>query len=391
MHVHPILNKLLNSTIHKSRIKSLIPVIETIIKIKQLTLTKIARNLDLPGQERAGIRRVDRLLANIFYQDNAIKFYKCVTEFVVGNKKRPTIIIDWTGLPNSKRKTKNGEQCVLRSSLAAEGRAITLYEEVHPKRKEGCPKIHDAFLNNLKSLLPADCRPIIVTDAGFKNPWFRALRALNWDYIGRVRGAVHFNDGTGSKGIKTLFEKATSIPKSLGQMLLAKNNSILTYFFIYTHKLKGRKKLTRTGKIDNTKDSKMIARGYREPWILVSSLSKLSAKKIVKIYKIRMTIEEGIRDTKSRTTGFSMNDNLTIQSKRYTVWLLLSALASLIAWMVGHTAEKLNLHYAFQANTYRNVRVLSFFYLGCQIIRKKIAIPIDFNIIHEGIWERHYD
>ena len=286
MHVCTILNKLLDSAIHKSRIKSLIPVIQAVIKIKHLSLTKLGRSLDTPGQERAGIRRIDRLLANLFYQNNAIQIYKCITNFVIGNKQRPIIIVDWTGLPNSKRKTKDGEQCALRASLAAEGRGITIYEEVHPKKKENCPRVHDAFLSNLKSMLHPDCRPIIVTDAGFKNPWFKAVLSFNWDYIGRSRGKVLYDDGTGFKAIKTLFEKAMSFPKSLGQMILAKGNPFLTNFYIYTHKLKGRKKLTHSGRIDNTKDSKMIARGYREPWILVSSLSGHSAKKkVVKIYK----------------------------------------------------------------------------------------------------------
>src|SRR5688500_10759702 len=29
---------------------------------------------------------------------------------------------------------------------------------------------------------------IQVTDAGFRAPWFRAVRRLRWDWIGRVRG-----------------------------------------------------------------------------------------------------------------------------------------------------------------------------------------------------------
>jgi hypothetical protein len=39
-------------------------------------------------------------------------------------------------------------------------------------------------------MLPKRCRPVIVTDAGFKVPWFKEISALGWHFIGRVRGKV---------------------------------------------------------------------------------------------------------------------------------------------------------------------------------------------------------
>ncbi|MBA3536278.1 MAG: transposase [Tatlockia sp.] len=140
------------------------------------------------GKERSGIRRVDRLLANRYYQEKAIDIYKATTQIVLGNQGRPIILVDWTGLPNSQNTTDDGEYCALRASLISEGRGITLYEEAYSKKKENNDKVHKEFLKKLKSLLPKGCRPYVVTDAGFKNPWLRAVLALGWDYIGRVRG-----------------------------------------------------------------------------------------------------------------------------------------------------------------------------------------------------------
>lgn len=82
-----------------------------------------------------------------------------------------------------------------------------------------------------------------------------------------------------------------------------------------------------------------------------------------------------------------MNENETINAERYGVWFMLAALASFVAWIIGYAAEKLNLHYKFQANTYRHKRVLSFFFLGCQIIKKKLKIPIVFEEIRDEIRE----
>ena len=100
-----------------------------------------------------------------------------------------------------------------------------------------------------------------------------------------------------------------------------------------------------------------------------------------------MTIEGSFRDVKSTEFGFSLNENKTIKSARYMVWLMISTLAYLIAWIIGFAAEKISLHYDFQANTYRHRRVLSFFYLGCQIVRKKIDIPIQIEEIQRTAWD----
>lgn len=388
MHVKTYLHKLLNSAIHKSRIVSLIPVINAIINTKQLKLTQVGRALWTKGTERAAIYRMDRILGNKYYQNKNIDIYKCIINLAVNSKTRPIVLVDWSGLSNSWRTCNDGEQCVLKATLAAEGRSITIYEEVHSKKKECDPKTHKAFLKRLKSILPLGCCPIIVTDAGFKNPWFKAVVSLGWDYVGRVRGVTYYNDNKGFKLINTLFKNATSTAKALGEIILAKTNPMITNAYIYKHKLKGRKKITKSGTVAKDKSSKKYASGYREPWLLVTSLKKTntSVQKIVKIYKLRMTIEENIRDTKSVEYGLSMNENHTINSKRYIVWLMLSALANIIAWMVGYSAEKINLHHAFQANTYRHKRVLSFFFLGCQIIRKKINVPINLKEIQNVAW-----
>ncbi len=107
MQVTKILHQLLDATIHKTRVKSLLPIIQAIIVSKQLRLTQLGRSLETLGKERSGIRRVDRLLANRYYQ--AIDIYKATTQIVLGNQGRPIILVDWTGLPNSQNTTDDGD------------------------------------------------------------------------------------------------------------------------------------------------------------------------------------------------------------------------------------------------------------------------------------------
>ena len=389
MQVEQILHEILSNTIHQTRIKSLIPVINAIIKSKQLKLTQLGRDLEVGAKERSGIRRVDRLLSNPYYQKHAIEIYKAIVPHVICNQGRPIIVVDWTNMPNSHRYTDNGEFSALRASVIAEGRSITLYEEVHSKRVEGVDQIHRAFLKKLKSILPATCRPYIVTDAGFKCPWFKAVLSLNWDYVGRVRGKSNFNSGNGFQSIQELFKMASTTPKSIGSIELTKNNRLKTNCYLYKHKLQGRQRLNKSGNKAKNSVAMKAGAGYREPWVLVSSLDGYSAiSKVIKIYKLRMTIEGSFRDLKSTEFGFSFNENKTIKSERYTVWLLISSLAYLIAWIVGFAAEQANLQYDFQANTYSHRRVLSFFYLGCRIIKKKIDIPIDLESIRDKAWNQ---
>ena len=70
----------------------------------------------------------------------------------------------------------------------APGRALTLYETVHPESKQGNERVQRIFLKGLKELLPAGSRPVIITDAGFHHPWFKPIVSYGWDDVGRIRG-----------------------------------------------------------------------------------------------------------------------------------------------------------------------------------------------------------
>jgi len=103
-----------------------------------------------------------------------------------------------------------------------------------------------------------------------------------------------------------------------------------------------------------------------------------------------MQIEEGFRDLKSSKYGFGFEQAYSRKIVRIENLLLIAMLASLVAWKVGWFAEKEKLHYEFQANSVKHRRVLSLFYLGCRIIKKKVFVKIkDFsNIIEELVWAK---
>ncbi len=374
MHALKFLHKLFDKSIHEKRITLLAEMITAIVDTKQLSLTVVGRGMKTSIQERSAIRKVDRCLDNRYFQQDTLAIYQQIARRVI-RTVHPELIVDWTKLPNVNR-------YALRASLSAHGRAITVYEEVHPQEKLQNRAIYTAFLKRLKLVLPTTCCPILVTDAGFYNSWFKLVKKQDWDYVGRVRGLTKYAENGRYKSCKSLHKLATETAQSLGEKNLSRSTPLSSYLYTIKQSLRGRKKRRKDGKICRHPDSKNHSRSHREPWLLASSLhGRHAAKKVIAIYKRRMTIEEAFRDLKSSQYGLSMENNRTQLHERLIVWLMLAALACLWAWMVGQAAEHAKLHSQFQANTIKIRRVLSFFYLGCQVIRKRLSLFIDFSTI----------
>lgn len=372
MHVKGFLHKILLPVMHKKRLVTLTLCVEAVLKTKKLSLSELGRAINLPIKERSAIRRSDRLLSNAKLHEERDTIHRIITEKIIGANLQPNIIVDWSSIPNTTHHT-------LRAAVTAEGRALTLYEEVHIEKKLGNKKVQNKFLQKLKKLLPSKCKPIIITDAGFHNDWFKEVIRLGWDCLGRVRGKKYVRKLNGEWSLcKELFEYATSTPKYFGKVELCKSNPLELNLCLFKAKRKRRKGVNKVGEKRRDTTSLDHRKSAKEPWLLVTSLSASSflAKQAVKKYSTRMQIEESFRDLKSSRYGFGFENAYTQGIRRIEILLLIAMLSSFIAWLIGWIAEKMGLHYQFQSNTTKNRRVLSLFFLGCQIIRRKITIPI---------------
>lgn len=350
---------------HKTRLKTLCVLVESLFNAKFFNLTELGRALKTSAQERSAIRRVDRFLGNARIQEDRINIYRTICGLVVGSSKRPWIVVDWSPIPNQPHQ-------VIRAALVSTGRALTLYEEIHPEKKYTNARVHARFLMKLKSLFADDVKPIIVTDAGFHNSWFNMVLGLGWDYIGRVRGnkTYRFLNQVEWAPITSLFPDASATPACLGEIELCKDNTFKTTLYRYKSPEKGRHRKTKRGNILQNSQSKKHAKANKEPWLLVSSLEKnhICAKKVIKIYSCRMQIEEGFRDLKSTKYGFGFEHVNTTHIYRLNIFFLIAMLAAFLAWIIGFLAESMNLQAQYQANSTKDRRVLSLFYLGYRII-----------------------
>ena len=117
------------------------------------------------NQTRSNIRKVDRLYGNVHLQRESLEIYDCIIKQLV-KTHQPIVLIDDTKLPRSNYSS-------LRLSLASSRRSLTLYEIVYNKKKsKGYVRcVCKELLDNFESMLPANCKPIFVSDAAFSEPF----------------------------------------------------------------------------------------------------------------------------------------------------------------------------------------------------------------------------
>ncbi len=283
----------------------------------------------------------------------------------------PLIVVDWSDL------TPNRRWQLLRAAVALEGRSVTLYEEVHPLDRLAAPHVHAAFLERLGALLPAGCRPILITDAGFRSTWFSLVNQFGWHWIGRIRNRDMVRPGGGGDwiGCKALYPLATSTARSLGDYAYVRRHPVSCQLVLVRRRRMGRNKCSRLGQPVRSSHSLKHARSQCEPWLLAVSpgLAHLSAEGVVAIYAQRMQIEEAFRDLKSERFGLGFSAHRTTRKERLCVLMLIACLALFVLRLIGEVAKARQLDFQFQSNTRRSRAVLSVISLGLQLARKSLA------------------
>ena len=358
--------------VHKIRLNNLINASKTLIETNCLSVTSIGRNLPGKAQERSNIRKMDRFVSNKHLANEVVGFYQVMNQYLLPSSGDVWIHVDWTCLSS----THN--QYLLRASLTMKGRSIVLYEEPHTKQGENNHSVHKTFLNNLKSILPDGIKPIIVTDAGFRALWFAHVRSLGWNFVGRLRNknAILLEGEKQWQLSHTLFQQATGKPKYTGHALLTEKGKVPVEVVLYKAISKNRHKLNKNGKPSKSGKSKIYSKAYKEPWVLVTSLSSVKEKPsiAVNIYKQRIRIEENFRDTKCKRYGFGLDESLSQSPRRFRILLLIVAIANFAAWLSGLFTKDKGRSSHFQAQSASNTNAISIVFLGKRALKKGFRI-----------------
>jgi hypothetical protein len=369
------LGNALNS-VHCFRLTTLWFAVEALLTGDRLTLTWLGRSGRSEASGKHRVKRVCRFLGNQRMHGNLITVYRAAAHFALRSTPQPLILVDWTSVG-----TKLANHALVATTPIG-GRSVILYAEVHPEKLLGTAKVEKAFLMRLKAVLPASCRPIVVTDAGFRTPWFDAVTKLNWDCVGRLSANVLLSSrGSWLKCVQ-FWPRARTEALDLGTRSVTKSKARLLRCVLI--KAKRGVKRSKPAKRCATKQLRDCSVGekskprsterYRlkspEPWFLVSSLQNCKAKRIVHIFKTRMQIEETFRDLKSQRFGWSFDESRTLDPKRIETLILVAALAALVTLLAGIAAEGQDLARHYQANTQRKRRVFSLMFLGRLLIRR---------------------
>lgn len=376
MHISSLLHKHLKKSLpffNKATLQRLLAVSNTLLTgTTNLALTNLGRSLSGEAKVKNKIKAIDRLLGHERLYEERVNIYKALASYGLGTNKKIEVLIDWSPCGNR-------EQQMLRASYYHKSRSVVLYEEVHPEKTKGKRrKIHKDFLYKLKSILPNDVEVTIISDAGFKTDFFMQVQKVGFDFIGRVRGNMLYQeDGLFKKAID-LYKEATNLPKFSGSALLSRENKVPCQMYLYKQKkntkdkTKKQKKLSsRSSKKYHKREDEHARKKSADPWLIVTSKPHKynSAKKIIDSYAKRMKIELEFRSTKNMQVGVGLDMGRSRDEKRLEILLLIGAIAMLMLWVVGLAAENKSLQYNYQANTIKKHRVLSVIYLGMQIIK----------------------
>ena len=215
------------------------------------------------------------------------------------------IVLDWSDL-NESRSAQ-----MIRASVALNGRSLTLYEQGHSMKAATKPEVHKAFLARLKMMLAPGCQPIVMTDAGFRSPWFRAVEAHGWRGVGW--GGTQPKPRSGAQPRPSF----CAVVRLLGASV---------------------------------------------------SLAHLSAQAIVAIYAQRMQIERAFRDTKNARFGLGLRNSASRTPARLAESALIASLAEFVLRLIGQCAINHHLQYDLQLTNRKKRPQISVIRVGILLV-----------------------
>ena len=320
---------------HALRRNVLLTSVDALVSGRRLTLIDIARSWPGALRVRAPLKALDRLLSNAHLFGERESVYAGMARWLVRDS-RPLIVVDWSDLKEDR------SWHLLRAAVAVGGRALPILDMVFPAGQQGSPMAERMFLTRLATILPTGVTPVVVTDAGFRIPWFRAVAALGWSWVGRLRNTTQVKpsqiENSRSQWVpcKALHALAGPAPRDLGLMDVAYSQVFPARLVVHGKPARGRAHRTRYGQIARNSHSRKSADREREPWLLMASPEiDLKAHQLVALYAKRMSIEASFRDLKSHRFGQGFEDSLTRKGPRIAILLLISAMVTFATWLVG--------------------------------------------------------
>ena len=375
MHVKQVLSRWLEQRTvvgHATRATALVRVLQALVLGSKATLSQLGRSRAGTALVKHHIKAVDRLLGNRHLHRECSGIYRAIAETLLSGVRNPLLAVDWSDF-----ECGGGRRwAMLKAAVPVGGRAVVVYSRVFPFKRYNSPGAHREFLNGLRLILPEHCKPILITDAGFRGPWFRAVEGMGWDWVGRIRNKIKYlNQQTGRWCFTdSLYKLATPVTRYVGNVVLSRRHGYS--FILYLVRAHAPASGGRRKSNNRRPNAKMYRKLHRAPWLLATSLKHEPGieRRIKQLYATRMQIEETLRDNKSHRFGFGLRYARSRSALRLQVLLLLVALATLVFWLVGLAGHASDLARGLQANTIRHRAVLSTPFVGRVLILRRLAL-----------------
>lgn len=353
--------------VHEARRDNVALAVWALLEGERASVTAIGRGLDIATTDKHRIKRCDRLLSNPHLHAELPAFYRAIARRLLANVARPILLIDWTSLH------KHVQSLVV--AVPVEGRAIPIcVETIGVPMSEGAMRgAERTVLRRLRLLLPPCARPVFVADAGFRSTFIRDVIAAGWDVIARVRGTTHIRLADGVwRSAHSLHARAQACgARDLGNGRLARQaDEVTPCRFILGQRPRARRLRRRWYPPRRGSAAGKAQKAAKEPWLLATTLTDLTPAHVAVLYATRMRLEETFRDAKCPRYGWFLDFVRSRRPDRYAVLWLIVAIAMLAVTLLGFAAEARRLHHCYQANTVRHRRVLSWFALGCLVLRR---------------------
>lgn len=365
------------SAMHAGRRRVLAQAVAAVMSGHYLSLTRIARGLSGSVRLKAALKRIDRLIGNGRIEQEARLVGALLLEQLSKLEGPLLIAVDWSAV-------NPGSSFVeLRAAVSypGMGRALTVYQQVVPQSKLGNGKIERALLDQLHAWLGGRKQVIVVSDAGFRRPWFAHVESLGWCWVGRVRRGVLLaapaREGWCWQPPKGWFAQASGRAKRIGNCLLSKAGQWPCEVVLVRKRRIGGKRYRCPGYGSTPKAAGEARQSAKEPWLLVHSaaLNGYTPEQIVAFYAARMQIEECFRDNKSLRFGMGQELGRSRSGLRLHALLLIATLASFLMWHIGQLGEAEGVHRHFKATTRlkRELSLISLARLMCTLAPMQLS------------------
>jgi len=335
------LDELFEGDVHAKRVRSMANATLGVVTSASLGVHAIGQGLaNAQGLiPKHAVKQVDRLLSNRGVE--VWDYFSYWVPYVIGGRDEVLVALDWTMFDTDDQAT------IAVSMLTGHGRATPLlWKTVRRSQLKGKQTGHeDALLVRLREVLPEGVSVTVVADRGIADcKLFEFLEhELGFGYVIRLRGHIYVTSSTGER---------RRAGKWVGKS--------------------GRARTLRGASVTDSNDYRvetvvcMKARDMADPWCVVASDPKVTAKTLAAYYAKRWGIEASFRDIKDLRFGMGLSWTHISQPERRDRLLLLSAFAIALLSLLGAAGESLGYDRMLKANTVKH-RTHSLFRQGCML------------------------